>query len=201
MDLVFVNDTGTHQVWHGTATGFSLSAEQIAEPGAITGIVADLGNDGGLDLALSTGTSSGADLFLNDGFGNIGLGDAVEPILTLRGQASVSVPAGSTYVDQGADASDNIDGDITDSIAVTNPVNSNLVGNYTVTYNVTDFAGNKAQPVTRTVNVTPAAGTGGGGGGLVGPWTLLILLLAIAGRRRLWACTIRLRTCSANRRK
>jgi hypothetical protein len=122
-------------------------------------------------------------------------------LITRRGQASVGVPAGSAYVDQGADASDNIDGDITNTIVVTNPVNTNLVGAYTVTYNVTDFAGNRAQPVTRTVNVTPAAGTGGGGGGLIGPWAVLILLLTIAGRCCLLAGGTRFRSHTVNRRK
>ena len=34
------------------------------------------------------------------------------------------------------------------------PVNSNTLGAYTVTYNVSDAAGNAATEVTRTVNVT-----------------------------------------------
>ena len=48
-----------------------------------------------------------------------------------------------------------------------------------MTYSVSDRAGNAAQPVSRTVRVAPAAGTGGGGGGAAGIW--LGLLMAAAG--------------------
>ena len=87
--------------------------------------------------------------------------------------------SGTAYVDAGAAADDNIDGDISASIIVNNPVNTAIVGTYTVTYNVTDFAGNGATTVTRTVVVTPAAGTGGGGGGAVTYFTLMLLLIGI----------------------
>ena len=55
-----------------------------------------------------------------------------------------------------------------------------------MTYRVADFAGNEAEPVTRSVRVTPAAGSGGGGGGAAGPVELLLLalVLIVAGRRR-----------------
>ena len=36
-----------------------------------------------------------------------------------------------------------------------NAVDVNTVGTYTVTYNVSDAAGNAATQVTRTVNITP----------------------------------------------
>ena len=36
-----------------------------------------------------------------------------------------------------------------------NTVDVNTVGTYTVTYNVSDAAGNAATQVTRTVNITP----------------------------------------------
>ncbi len=108
---------------------------------------------------------SGVGVFLNDGFGNLGRGDAVAPTLMLNGDDDVSVPAGTVYNDAGASASDNIDGDISGSVVASGTVNSSVVGAYTITYNVSDFAGNPAMPITRTVNVTPATGTGGGGGG------------------------------------
>lgn len=65
----------------------------------------------------------------------------------------MAVEAGSVYTDAGATASDNVDGDRTANIITVNPVNSNVVGAYTVTYNVSDVAGNPATQVTRTVNV------------------------------------------------
>ena len=80
--------------------------------------------------------------------------DVTVPVVTLVGDATVSLELGSTYTDAGATATDNIDGTITSSIVTVNPVNVNAVGTYTVTYNVDDAAGNAATQVTRTVNVT-----------------------------------------------
>jgi hypothetical protein len=57
-------------------------------------------------------------------------------------------------------------------------VNTAVVGAYTVTYNVQDFAGNAAVQVTRTVNVTAAVGRGGGGGGALDYWFAALLAVA-----------------------
>ena len=83
-------------------------------------------------------------------------------------------------------ATDNIDGNISSSVVATGTVNMSVVGNYTVTYNVMDSAGNSATPITRTVTVVPGTGTGGGGGGAVSPyaiWFLLGLVLVTYLRR------------------
>ena len=81
--------------------------------------------------------------------------DVTIPVITLLGETEVSLELGSTYTDAGATAADNFDGDITASIVVVNPVDVNTVGTYTVSYNVSDAAGNAATQVTRTVNITP----------------------------------------------
>ena len=41
------------------------------------------------------------------------------------------------------------------NIVTVNSVDVNTVGTYTVTYNVSDAAGNAASQVSRTVNITP----------------------------------------------
>ena len=79
--------------------------------------------------------------------------DVTIPVITLAGDASISLELGTAYTDAGATASDNADGDITDNITTINPVNINTEGTYTITYNVSDAAGNAATQVTRTVNV------------------------------------------------
>ena len=63
---------------------------------------------------------------------------------------------------------------------MTAAVNTAIVGNYTITYNVADVAGNDAAPVTRTVRVTPAVGTGGGGGGAMSLVLFFLLIFAAA---------------------
>jgi predicted outer membrane repeat protein len=79
--------------------------------------------------------------------------DITAPIITLIGESTVTIEAPNTYTDEGATASDNKDGDITSRIAVVNSVDTNAIGSYTVTYTVSDAAGNAASQVTRTVNV------------------------------------------------
>jgi len=65
----------------------------------------------------------------------------------------LSHEAGTTYTDAGATAADDKDGDLSASIAIVNSVNANIVGSYTVIFNVADIAGNAASEVTRLVNV------------------------------------------------
>ena len=94
------------------------------------------------------------------------LADNVPPEIVLNGPATVSVRLGSSYTDAGASATDNVDGDISDRIAIDNPVNTDRAETYTVTFRVVDLAGNAAV-ATRTVIVdaaTPIPGSSGGGG-------------------------------------
>ncbi len=79
--------------------------------------------------------------------------DLVKPVITLIGDAAVTIECGSVYEDAGAEASDNVDGDITANIVTVNPVNPAVPDTYTITYNVSDAAGNAADEVTRTVTV------------------------------------------------
>jgi len=78
--------------------------------------------------------------------------DTVAPVITLIGANPLQHEAGTIYADPGATALDEIDGDLTDDITVSGSVDSNTVGNYTLTYSVTDASGNEATR-TRTVNV------------------------------------------------
>ena len=81
--------------------------------------------------------------------------DITPPVIMLNGDNPMDVVQGSTYTDAGATAADDVDGDITTNIVTVNPVDTNTIGQYTVTYNVSDAAGNAATEVTRTVNVVP----------------------------------------------
>jgi len=80
--------------------------------------------------------------------------DVEAPVITLIGDAAISIEIGSEYMDEGATANDNVDGTITDNIVVTGEVDPLVPGEYTIAYNVSDAAGNEATEVTRVVTVT-----------------------------------------------
>ena len=82
--------------------------------------------------------------------------DSIAPVITLLGDAAVSIEVGDTYIDAGATAKDNYDGDITSNIVTVSNVDTAIVGSYTVTYDVSDANGNAADTVTRIVTVEDA---------------------------------------------
>ena len=100
-------------------------------------------------------------------------------VVSLVGESTIELPAGAEYVENGATATDDIDGDLTGSILTSGNVNTDVVGTYSVTYAASDRAGNKGT-ATRTVKVGVNQGTGGSGGGLISPWFLLLEALLVA---------------------
>ena len=82
--------------------------------------------------------------------------DTTPPVIMLIGDNPQFIEAGMPYTELGATASDNVDGDLTASIVVdASAVDTSVVGEYPVTYDVSDAAGNTASTVTRTVRIEP----------------------------------------------
>ena len=80
--------------------------------------------------------------------------DNALPVITLTGDNPQVMAVGEAYVELGATASDNRDGDLTASIVVNaSAIDSAVPGTYQVSYNVSDAAGNAATTVMRTVTV------------------------------------------------
>jgi len=79
--------------------------------------------------------------------------DVTKPIITILGGNPVTIEFGSEYIDAGASSIDDADGNLTNQIASSTNVDSNVVGSYTVRYNVSDSSGNNALEAVRTVNV------------------------------------------------
>ena len=77
--------------------------------------------------------------------------DTIAPTITLNGAAAVTHEQGTTYVDEGATATDSVD--TTVEVVVTGAINAAIAGEYTLTYTATDQAGN-ASSTTRTVVVS-----------------------------------------------
>ncbi|WP_339622746.1 immunoglobulin-like domain-containing protein [uncultured Winogradskyella sp.] len=89
--------------------------------------------------------------------------DTSPPVIVLVGAATVNLDVGDAYNELGATATDNLDGNLTNSIVIASNVNTNTAGSYAVTYNVSDSAGNAAVEVIRTVNVSdPSFGCASG---------------------------------------
>lgn len=78
--------------------------------------------------------------------------DKTIPAISLMGNRNISIYVGSSYSESGYTASDNCDGDITSKVVVSGSVNSNAVGEYKITYSVSDNSGNTVS-VDRTVKV------------------------------------------------
>ncbi len=104
---------------------------------------------------------------LSFGYGLIDMGKAVEsstgikpvpldtlpPTITLLGEENTIIELGQVYVEMGATAWDDVDGDITGNIVVTGAVNTGALDRYVIAYDVKDAAGNAASTVFRYVDV------------------------------------------------
>ena len=79
--------------------------------------------------------------------------DAEAPVVTLNGDAQITLTQGSSFTDPGATAIDNMDGDISSLIQTTGSVNTSAIGSYTLTYTSTDSSGNIGTSPARTVTI------------------------------------------------
>ncbi len=68
--------------------------------------------------------------------------DPVPPELTLKGEGALEITAGEIWKDPGFSASDNVDGNLTAKVRIFGRVDSQTVGVYTLTYQVSDGYGN-----------------------------------------------------------
>ncbi|MBT5380904.1 MAG: DUF5011 domain-containing protein [Opitutae bacterium] len=101
--------------------------------------------------------------------------DTTPPVITLVGDTEVTINVDEEYVDEGAIASDEKDGNLTpfvDDRGTVDAVDTSTPGEYTITYDVSDFAGNPAVQVTRKVIVAAVAT----------PWTSWFTETALSDR-------------------
>ncbi|MEJ2526969.1 MAG: DUF5011 domain-containing protein [Sulfurovaceae bacterium] len=108
-------------------------------------------------LLLIIGCGSGGD---GDGAGsvvdpdqNTTTSDTTPPIVTLNGEATITLTIGDTYTEQNATAIDDVDGNV--SVVISGTVDTGTAGSYTITYSATDSSGNSAV-AQRVVNVEVA---------------------------------------------
>ena len=82
--------------------------------------------------------------------------DTTKPVITLLGSTIVNIVRGGTYTEAGVTISDNYYKGLFP--VITGTVLTNVLGQYTLLYDVTDGSNNKAVTVQRIVNVNPPAG-------------------------------------------
>lgn len=85
--------------------------------------------------------------------------DPVAPEITLLGENPMTIKVGEGYVEPGYKANDACDGDLTEKVLAAGMVSKYAAGTYTISYTVTDEAGNVAI-AERTVIVKPASDGG-----------------------------------------
>ena len=81
-----------------------------------------------------------------------GVIDLQAPSISLTGSATIELTVGDTFTDPGATATDDVDGNLIDSITVSGTVDTSATGTYTLEYFVEDASGNSSS-VSRTVVV------------------------------------------------
>ena len=137
--------------------GWAIATDLVTDPVRITR------SPEGNEFAVGTHTITWK---ADDGNGNIitaaqtiTITDTTKPVIVLLGDNPQTVEFGSIYNDPGATATDAVDDDdeLTIRIAAVSTVDTDTVGDYTVTYTVSDKATNAATPVIRMVTVTDTA--------------------------------------------
>lgn len=79
------------------------------------------------------------------------LPDSVKPTITVIGETDMNIDLGKSTADPGARAMDDVDGDISSGISSDwkTAVDQSMAGTYTVTYSVSDRAGNQSAALRR----------------------------------------------------
>lgn len=157
------------QLWGSPEMTLEAKVDQYVEPGAAASDALDGDISDGIAITGEVNPQLIGDYTVaynvQDAAGNaapevirvVHVRDTRPPVITRLGEASIMIEAGAVYTDAGATAFDLYDGDLTGQIVVVNKVNTAQPGIYNVRYTVSDSSGNQAAPVTRIVQVLPAA--------------------------------------------
>jgi len=161
---ITLNTTGTANATINVTNppGVTLDKSRGEPTNSSTITLSNFTGDGtlGVSIAAETAEDSLGNLSPASGPSSIFIVDNTAPVISLTGSNSIVLTVGDIYVDEAAIATDNVDDNIvlTDNIDVNNPVNTSIVGDYLVTYDVDDTAGNSAMQVTRNVTVLATVG-------------------------------------------
>lgn len=141
----------------GATASFSVSAVDDVD-GDISGSASCTPTSGStFAVGITTVVCSATDSSEQTGSGSatVTVVDTTAPVITLVGDASVTVAFGGSYTDAGATATDLVDGTVSVTVGG-DIVDTNTPGVYTITYNAVDAHDNHAVQVTRTITVGEA---------------------------------------------
>ncbi|WP_202711036.1 immunoglobulin-like domain-containing protein, partial [Sporosalibacterium faouarense] len=74
------------------------------------------------------------------------------PMITLNGNNEITLEVGTSYAEEGAIALDDVDGDLSEDIVISGDIDTSVLGDYTIYYEVSDMDGNTAEE-TRVIHV------------------------------------------------
>ena len=137
-----------------SATGMATATDNCDDPGEITIAFTDVITPGiGEDFSIAR-TWTATDTTGNQSMctQTITVEDTMVPVITLVGNATVAVEAGTSFTDPGATVADICD-DNPSLVVGGDTVDPNVPAVYTITYDSMDSSGNPAVRVTRTVTV------------------------------------------------
>ncbi len=149
----------------GAATLDHECGETFTDPGATATDDSDGDITAFIVISGSVDTATPGDYFLSydvsDAIGNsadtvtrtVTVVDTTPPVITLTGDATITLTCETEYIDLGATATDTCDTALPAVTVDTSALTIYRTGQYDVTYTVTDTSGNDAVPVTRTVVV------------------------------------------------
>ena len=156
-------NAGPGLFWNGTLDNFAVYNRELTDAEVKTLHTGETVLDSSEENTRHTVKYQAVDLT-----GNIGImertvvvsSDTTPPVITLIGEPEVSINVGEEYIDEGATAIDEQDGNLTpfvDDKGTVDAVDTSVPGEYVITYDVVDFAGNTAVQVTRKVTVVALA--------------------------------------------
>jgi endo-1,3(4)-beta-glucanase len=119
----------------------------------VTGSV-DTAVSGSYTLTYTATDSSGNSASLER---QVTVADTTAPVITLVGSTSIELASDTTYIEQGANALDSVDGQI--SVSISGTVGS-APGVYTLSYTATDAAGNAAETQRQVTVLAPPVDSG-----------------------------------------
>ncbi len=94
-------------------------------------------------------------MFQGTGVRTVNVRALYAPVLTLKGEETVTLTEGDAYEEPGWEAWDEVDGDLTDRVVTEGEADTAVPGTYTIRYEVKDLSGNSAEAF-RTVEVQKA---------------------------------------------